>query len=217
MSNGEGSRISMRRQAALAEGGADYAAKRAELINVAARVFREKGYTSATLNDIAEVFGTDRASLYYYVGSKEELFHECIKGVLDDNLAKGEEIVGSDRTFRQKLTDLIEVVLSSYEESYPHMYVYIQEDMRHISSEDDVWATQMVEQTRRFEKMFLGLIEAGIADGSFRKDLDPSLVANGLFGMMTWTHRWFVPGRKYAASDLASVFTAIFFDGISAT
>lgn len=207
----------MRRQAALAEGGVDYAAKRAELINVAARVFREKGYSSATLNDIATVFGTDRASLYYYVGSKEELFHECIKGVLDDNLTKGREIVGSDRTPRQKLTDLIEVVLASYEQNYPHMYVYIQEDMQHIASDDDAWATRMVEQTRRFEKLFLGLIDDGVADGSFRADLDPSLVANGLFGMMTWTHRWFVPGRKYSASDLAEVFTAIFFDGINAT
>lgn len=68
--NGDASRIAMRRRAALAEGSPDYLAKRADLIKCAAAVFSEKGYNSATLNDVAACFGTDRASLYYYVGSK---------------------------------------------------------------------------------------------------------------------------------------------------
>lgn len=47
------SRIAQRRSAALAEGGADYNARRAELIRVAADVFRGKGYAASTLHDIA--------------------------------------------------------------------------------------------------------------------------------------------------------------------
>src|ERR1700712_5008466 len=90
------SRISQRRSAALTEGGADYSAKRAELIRVAAIVFREKGYAAATLNDVAALFGTDRASLYYYVASKEELFQECISGIVSANIANLEIAAASD-------------------------------------------------------------------------------------------------------------------------
>jgi AcrR family transcriptional regulator len=63
--------IGRRRAAALAEGGDEYQSKRRELIKAAATVFKQKGYEAATLNDIAELVGADRASLYYYVGGKE--------------------------------------------------------------------------------------------------------------------------------------------------
>src|SRR5882724_10063541 len=61
--------ISRRRAAALAEGGAAYAERRAEISATAARSFREKGVRGASLADVAESLGTDRASLYYYIGS----------------------------------------------------------------------------------------------------------------------------------------------------
>src|SRR5690242_4225907 len=112
--SGDASRIAMRRQAALAEGSPDYLAKRADLIKSAAAVFSQKGYNSATLNDVAARFGTDRASLYYYVGSKEELFQECIKGVLDENLAAGQRIADSSATSAEKLSQLVRLVLTSY-------------------------------------------------------------------------------------------------------
>jgi AcrR family transcriptional regulator len=210
----DASRIAMRRKAALAEGSPDYLAKRADLIKSAAAVFSEKGYNSATLNDVAARFGTDRASLYYYVGSKEELFQECIKGVLDDNLAAGQEIVDSSATSAEKLAQLVRVVLTSYQVHYPYMYLYIQEQMSRVASETAPWAKSMAGQTHRFEKLFLRILDEGVADGSFRSDLSLTLVVNALFGMLNWTHRWYVPGRKYSADDLARTFLAVFFDGI---
>jgi hypothetical protein len=32
--------------------------------------------------------------------------------------------------------------------------------------------------------------------------------------MMNWTHRWFEPGKKLSASDLATSFASIFGDGM---
>jgi TetR/AcrR family transcriptional regulator, cholesterol catabolism regulator len=72
----------------------------------------------------------------------------------------------------------------------------------------------MAGQTHRFEKLFLRILDEGVADGSFRSDLSLTLVVNALFGMLNWTHRWYVPGRKYSADDLARTFLAVFFDGI---
>lgn len=215
MRKNDESRIALRRAIAQAEGGAEYVARRQELVRAAALVFRDKGYTSATLSDVAERFGTDRASLYYYVGSKEELFQECIQGILDDNLAKGRKIVTMDLGAREKLEKLVAVVMESYEANYPFMYVYIQEDMRQVTSQDSAWATKMVSETQRMQRLFLNTLKDGVADGSFRDDLPVGVVANSLFGMMNWTHRWFVPGKKLNAQALASTFTSILFDGFS--
>ncbi len=215
MSPAEPSRISERRKAALIDQSAEYAAKRAELVRAAATVFRDKGYANATLNDIAEQVGTDRASLYYYVGSKEELFHECVRDVVDQNLDKAKKIVAKRKSNREKLTDLIEMLLDSYEESYPYIFVYIQENMSHIAAEESLWATKMTEQTKRVEKLYIDVIEAGMRDGSFRNDLPAVLVANALFGMMNWTHRWYVPNKKFSARQIAQTFTTVLFEGVA--
>ena len=211
----EASRIGLRRKAAQAEGGVEYTAKRQRLIRTAALVFREKGYTSATLSDVAAEFGTDRASLYYYVGSKEELFQECIQGILDDNLARGVGIVAGDLGSRQKLEQLVEVVMASYAANYPLMYVYIQEDMSQVTSQTTAWATRMVAQTKRMQQLFLDVLRDGVAEGSFREDLSVKVVGNSLFGMLNWTHRWFVPGKDLDVPELSRTVTSIFCDGFS--
>lgn len=215
MPTGASSRIAQRRRAAQAEGAADYAARRLELVRTAALVFREKGYTSATLNDVAEKVGIDRASLYYYVGSKEELFQECIQGVLDDNLAQAIKVAAMEISARAKIEKLVEVVLASYEANYPYMYVYIQEDMSKVTSLETEWASKMVAQTKRLQRLFLDILEDGVAAGGLRADLPVGLVANGLFGMINWTHRWYVPSAKVNAPELARTFTSVFFDGFS--
>jgi AcrR family transcriptional regulator len=208
------SRISRRRLAAQRNPRADYAARRAEIVSAAARVFREKGYQAATLNDIAERLGTDRASLYYYVADKEELFHETIKDVLDANLEKAEQIYFGDLAPVEKLTALVNTVLSSYEENYPHMFVYIQEDMAQVVTSQSSWAAEMVKKTRRMERIFQSVIEDAIDAGEFRDDLSPRVAAYALFGMLNWTHRWFTPGKRLKAAELAEVFASIFGEGM---
>lgn len=211
----ETSRISQRRRAAQQNPRADYAAKRAEIIAAAAEVFRVKGYQAATLNDIAERLGTDRASLYYYVADKQELFHETIKDVLDANLREAERIAASDQAPVEKLAALVNTVLASYEANYPHMFVYIQEDMAQLLTEESSWAAEMVKKTRRMERIFQSVIEDAIDDGHFRDDISPRVATYALFGMLNWTHRWFAPGKRFKAAELATAFASIFNEGMT--
>lgn len=190
-------------------------ARRARLIETAALVFQEKGYAASTLHDIAERFGTDRASLYYYVGSKDELLNECIAQVLDANLAKGEAIKAGPGSPRSKLTALITLTLRSFEEHYPYAFVYMQENMNHVASRDSTWAADLAGKTRAYERLVQGFLMDGISDGSIRSDLPVGLVANGLYGMMNWSHRWFTPGGNWIAQELAETFLAVFFEGVA--
>jgi AcrR family transcriptional regulator len=208
------SQIGRRRQAARSDGSEEYSAKRRELIRVAATVFKEKGYEAATLNDVAQRFGADRATLYYYIGSKEELFREAVRGVLETNLEAAEEIVARDADPREKLRALVEQMLLSYEENYPQMYLYIQEDMRRVTSEDTPWARDMTRQTRRLESIAIKLIREGVEQGIFRGDVPVKLASNALFGMLNWTHRWFRPGGELSGPELVDAFSVIFFDGM---
>ncbi|MDW7966524.1 MAG: TetR/AcrR family transcriptional regulator [Thermoanaerobaculum sp.] len=53
-----------------------------QILQAALTVFAEKGYAGATTEAIARRAGVNKAMLYYYVGSKEELFGAAILHLL---------------------------------------------------------------------------------------------------------------------------------------
>jgi TetR/AcrR family transcriptional regulator, cholesterol catabolism regulator len=206
--------IGRRREAARLDSNEEYRTRRRDLIRAGAMVFKEKGYEAATLHDVAERLGADRASLYYYVSGKQELFQEAVREEVEANLAELERILARDDGPEEKLRLIIRQLVCSYEEHYPQMYVYIQEDMRRVASDSSPWAKQMMLATRRFESITLALIQQVIEQEGFRSDVPPMLAMNALFGMMNWTHRWFKPGNRLTAVEIVDTFWAIFVDGM---
>jgi AcrR family transcriptional regulator len=204
--------IAGRRKAALEDGGAGYKTRRQEIVREAAKVFEEKGYEATTLNDIAERLGTDRASLYYYVGSKEELLHEIVRQVLEENVAAAEQVMAQPGTPAEKIEGLIEYMILSFDKNYPHMYVYV-EDLARISRQESDWARDVVKKTKRFESIVVQILDDGRKDGTFRSDLPNHISALALFGMINWTHRWYKPGSAHSAREIAETFCALFLDG----
>ena len=210
--------MSRRRRSARSDSSPNYQAKRQELLRTAAEVFREKGFEGATLNDIAERFGTDRASIYYYFASKKELFqalfHDVVSGVLDENIKAAEAVLALDLSPAEKLRRLVELQLMSYENNYPYVYLYIQEDMAKLEFQSTPWAKDMLRKTRRFEKIVSELLDDLVAEGTFRADIPTPLMAKALFGMINWTHRWLKPGpRKVNAKQTIDAFCSLFFEG----
>lgn len=209
------SNISRRRKSALNDGGAKYKAKRDKLIRVAADLFKEQGYNTTTLNDIAAHAGLDRASVYYYVGNKEEFFRDAVRGGVEHNAEEVEKILQrDDLSIEKKLEHLIELLMQSYGDTYPYMYVYIQEEMHKIADAQTDWAKEMLEKTKRFEKAVIRLINQGVSDGTFRDDIPPTLAANAVFGMLNWTYRWYTPKSKYSPKEIADSFSTIFLTGL---
>jgi AcrR family transcriptional regulator len=204
-----------RKKAALLESNLEYRQRRKDLLRVAAIVFKEKGYESATLNDIAARVGIDRATLYYYAGGKQDLFHDIVKEILDNNVSSAERILAlRDVGPEEKLRLLVETLLKSYEEDYPYPYVYLQEEMKRLADERTSWAISMKQQLHLFEQAFITQISAAIQQKRFRKDVPVTLAASALFGMLNWTHRWFKPGYKYAAKEITDAFWKIFAQGM---
>lgn len=55
-----------------------------EILRAGAQVFRERGYADSTLQDVADAVGINRTTLYYYIGTKEDL----LAALLEDPLIK---------------------------------------------------------------------------------------------------------------------------------
>jgi AcrR family transcriptional regulator len=208
--------IGRRRAAALAEGGAAYTERRKEIMVAAARIFREKGFSNTSLADVAESLGTDRASLYYYVGSKEELFHEIVRDAAEANAAQAEAIRDSEIPAPDKVAALATALMSSYATHYPYLFVYIQEDLSKVANGRSSWARQMREINRRYDDAVVTIVQSGMDDGSIRPVASARVVANGIIGMLNWTHRWYRTGDSGlpTAEDIGRAFTEMVLGGL---
>jgi AcrR family transcriptional regulator len=204
--------IEARRRAALEDGNASYLARRKEIILAAAGVFRERGFDAATLRDVAEALNTDRATLYYYVGSKEDLLQEIVRDVLAADVRIAETVKRSRASTPKKIQTLIGSMVTSYAENYPHIAVFT-EDSPRIARQNSEWAIEVVTQVRKYESLVRAILDKGRRDGTLRDDLPPELCSMALFGMINWMHRWYRPGGKWSAEEVANTFTEIFLGG----
>jgi AcrR family transcriptional regulator len=208
--------IAQRRALARANDDPEYRLRRAELIKTAAAVFRRKGFSAAKLQDIAAEIGLDRASVYYYVSGKEELYKDVVGEAVRENVRMVEELRAEKRPAKQKVVAFIERLMTSYERHYPYLYVYVQENMAHIDEEDTAWNREMRLMGRRFNDAVRDIIQKGLDDGSLGlPGKDARLIANGIIGMCNWSHRWFQPNGQWSAKTIGDTFAAMILQGLA--
>jgi len=208
------SRINERRKLAQAEPSAEYAHKRATLLEAAARVFQAKGFDGASINDVAAESGTDRATVYYYFAGKRELFQSVIADAVESNVAAAEQIAAGEGGAAAKVRELVTALLQSYEEHYPYLFVYIQEDMAKLGRDGKESTRRLRDLGRRYNSAVEAIIQAGVESGEFKPGLDPRLASYAILGAVNWTHRWFRPGRGPSGIQIAEAFVDIILTGL---
>jgi TetR/AcrR family transcriptional regulator, cholesterol catabolism regulator len=207
--------IAQRRALARANNDADYLQRRAELRDAAAGIFRTKGFSATKLQDVAAAVGLDRATIYYYVSGKDELFQDVVAGAVRDNLKMVEDLRAESRPAHEKISRLVVGLLNAYEEHYPYLYVYVQEDMVHLKG-DAAWGQEMQSLGRRFDRAVREIVQQGLDEKTIAAaGGDARLIANAIIGMCNWTHRWFHPKSKGDAATVSKVFSEILLSGLT--
>jgi TetR/AcrR family transcriptional regulator, cholesterol catabolism regulator len=212
----ESSSIARRRAAARDFRRSGYVDRHREIVTAAAQVFKTRGYRGTTLNHIAEALGTDRASLYYYVGSKEELFEEIVREAAAVNLRTVIAIRDTDGPAPEKLRRLISDLIDSYADTYPVLYVLIQENLDQVAPERAGWAGEMKRINNEFVDVMIEIITAGQREGTITATAPAWLHAYGIMGMLGWTNRWFDPARSaVSAQEIGTTFAGMALDGLT--
>ena len=206
--------IGQRRFAASRDSSAPYVARRKEICEAAIKVFHRQGFATASLSAVASELGIDRASLYYYFSSKDELFDAITTSVLEENAVLARRIAESTISPQRKLRELIGAMMISYGENYPLLYVYIREDLRQVTPERSEWSAHMRGLNRQIENAFIEIIEQGFEDRSLRRIGSARIVAYGILGMLNWSHRWYRPGQAEPAHEAGRVFADIALTGL---
>lgn len=210
------SAIGRRRALARREQNASWVQRRNEVLAAGAEAFRARGYLAASMGDIAQRFGTAPANIYYYVESKQEVFHALVVQAVRANVAHVEEAAASRGPAAERLSAVIVGLARSYEEHYPYLHLYVQEDMRRLSDSASSDERELSELGERFDRALAKIIQDGIDAGELRPDLDPAMARFAVIGALNWTHRWFVPGGRLDGEQVGEAFRAILLRGLLA-
>lgn len=184
--------------------------KEQEIISVAARLFKEKGYRATTLEDIAAAVGMLKGSLYYYIRSKEELLYLVVRDPIRQAYNKLEEIVQADAPVCTKIRQAIANHMTLFHQHYPHIAVYLH-DYHHLMGklQDNV-----IETPKHYQRLWAALLQQGIDAGELRQDLDVKVAGYAVLGMCNWVYRWYNPSGKLAAEEVAEVFSKLVLEGL---
>jgi AcrR family transcriptional regulator len=186
-------------------------AKEQEIIAVAARLFKEKGYRATTLEDIAAAVGMLKGSLYYYIRSKEELLYLVVRDPIRQAYNKLEEIVKSDAPVRVKIAQAITNHMTLFHQHYPHIAVYLH-DFHHLLQKLDKNA---IETPKHYQRLWAELLQQGVKTGELRYDLDTKVTGYAILGMCNWIYRWYNPHGALSAEDIAAIFTKLVLEGLT--
>lgn len=209
--------IGRRRAAAKDEGSRAYQERREEIKQAAGELFKRHGFRGTSMGQVAEALNLDRATLYYYVGSKEELFDDVVTKAVRANVEIAESILTRPGPAPGKLHDLITSLMSSYADNYPFLYVFIQENLSHVDRTRSAWSKEMRGLNKRYEDIVVEIIQQGIDEGTIRPAADAWVQAYGLIGMVAWTNRWFNPGRSPVdAATIGEAYAGILLNGMLA-
>jgi len=207
--------IGRRRAAAKEDGALAYQERRKEIAEAAARVFNRTGFQGATMAAVAEELNIDRASLYYHISNKEELFDEVIRETSLENVARAQHIQKSAAPPPEKLRQLIVQLMRSYGKHYPLLYIYIRENLKHVAGARSKWAQQMRQLNHDYDDAVAAIIDEGYADGTFQNIGPARIVAYGIIGMMGWTNRWFKPiDSVVSAEEIGEIYARMAIAGL---
>lgn len=202
------SEIARRREARAAADSPGYTERVRAIREAAVRVFRAKGFRVTTLHDIAGEAGMSRASLYYYVGSKEQLFRDVVSDAVTANIADAERVVAEDQPADAKLARLIALLMESFERHYPYLYVFVQEDFSKLGGDagrvNGPWEATVQDWNKRYLDLVKQVVADGIASGDLRTALPSGVIANCVIGMTNSSHAWFRPGGLMDAAEIGA-------------
>jgi AcrR family transcriptional regulator len=160
--------------------------RRQQLLDVAARLFRERGYHVTSMRDIAHEVGMLSGSIYYHFSSKEEL----LLAVYEEGLRHIAEQVDVAVDEKNTPWDRLEAGCAAHLEALLELSDYTQVMIRVLPPEGGKVAERLLELRDQYEARFRELIDALALPGS----ADRRYLRLLLMGGLNWSHVWYHPG-----------------------
>ena len=188
--------------------------RRDQVIEVARRLFGERGTTDVSMDDIAAEAGVARSTVYVYFANRDELLRACLKGMHEQLL---DDIAGTwehDTEPTHRLERLIEAMLVRIDDN-PAFFRLALLTQGTVSQGGEAVGTELALIGLNIARLIRDLCVDAVAQGTFR-DIDPdkatSLIGQQIYGAMSVRAGEPLPPE---AADAAAEICAFILDGLS--
>lgn len=185
--------------------------KKKEILKVAAKLIRSKGFHATRIQDIADALKMQKGSLYYYIETKEDL----LKGLVEDILEQSVELLGNIQDTKQKPSEKIRQCVEShlrlFHNNIDAFGVLLGEDMQLINKTSEKDTFKLL---RDYENGWLNIFEEGVKSGEFNPDGNYKIIVKGILGMLNWTYRWYHVKTGLPIEEVSRIFADLILNGV---
>ena len=183
--------------------------RKTEIITIAARLFKEKGYSAVTMRDIAQAMDIKAASLYNHIKSKQEILILIVIDIAKEFTNVMNEIVNSDISTIQKIEKVIELHINITLRNADAL-ACLNNDWMHLTDADLVHFIKMRED---YEDNFRIIIQKGIAEGEI-KNLNVEVVIFSTLSTLRTLYLWYGKKKSPNPEVLKSNMIEVLLNGI---
>jgi TetR/AcrR family transcriptional regulator, cholesterol catabolism regulator len=180
-----------------------------EILAGAADLFYTKGYAATTLNDIANAAGLNKASLYHYINSKEDILFSIVE-IVHNRMGDWR-----DRTDPGGEPDLqVATIIASHlvgTATHAREVRMFYNEYRHLSR---TRFEPVIRERDAYEHAVRQLIRRGQNQGMFSATLDPDMAGVTFLAMLNSVSTWFDPKGRWTAYDLWKNYSELILRGL---
>jgi AcrR family transcriptional regulator len=178
------------------------------VLAIAVKLFNERGYDGTSMEDLSKKLGITKSAIYHHVSGKEELLRLAVNRGLDGLFTIVAQLEEADGPAIRKLEHLVRGSVGVLVTDLPFVTLLLRV-RGNTKVERDALARR-----RDFDHLVTKLVTEAAEEGDLRVDIDPSVAARILFGMVNSLIEWYKPRGKNGAMALADAIVAIAFDGL---
>ncbi len=194
-------------------GQAELAGPTSELVlDAAAALFSEKGFSETTTRAIAARLNIHQASLYYHISTKEDLLYRINRLTLETVEQHVRRELDNHNKARDRLSALIHAHLQGLFENRNRALAAIRE-YRSLSRAHHRELTGL---RGNYSDLLDKELAAAVRAGIVRKDIPVPVLRLALLNYLNWTPRWFHLSGPMPLDELAGIYDRVFFEGIAA-
>ncbi len=170
----------------------------AEVYRTAAQIILQKGYDATSVSDIATALGITKAGLYHYISGKTQLLFDIMRFGLDE---LDREVVRPALAIADPEARLRFMIVT-------HATIVTRGLGAVTILVDEARALTPAQHRKvtRWKRAYLDLLRGTLEDikaaGKLR-EVDPTVAAFSILGMVNWMSRWYQPEGRMSVGEIA--------------
>jgi AcrR family transcriptional regulator len=183
--------------------------RKEQIIDAAALLFKQKGYASTTMRDLATELGIEAASIYHHIKSKEELLEGICFDMANKFILIAKEVNDIYFNAEEKLRLAIKLHVETITENQNQSAVFLSE-WRNLSEPKLTLFKQLRQQ---YENQFTIILMDGENEDIFDQ-VDKKFAVLSILSTINFVNEWYKPDGKMNAAEIAEKLSNFIMGGL---